>query len=277
MFQYAAGKALACKHGTSLLLDTSGFNNYYLHQLGLTKLFTNSCVVAKPSDIQQLIGYRARPFAKKILRKLQFKPLNRNLFFEPSDIFWQSFSNLPDNVYLEGYWQSENYFLDFEETIRESFRFPPLIDLLNQGLAEAMVSKSSVSVHIRRGDYVSQTINQSIYYQCTLDYYRAAMAHINAHVANPSYYVFSDDIEWAKTVFADDAIQAFIGHNQGEKSYIDMQLMSLCKHNIIANSTFSWWGAWLNENRAKIVISPREWFINGRSSKDLIPENWIKI
>lgn len=277
MFQYAAGRALALQHQTELFLDTADFDSYRLHSLLLMRLFPTACKPTEPATTRNLIGFRANAICKKILRKLNSPKLSLPIIFEPSERYWQQFSATPDNVYLDGYWQSESYFSSYEKQIRTDFTFPPLQTEVNQALAAEIAQSTAVSLHIRRGDYVSQAVNQSIYYQCDMDYYRAAIAHINANVRNPRYFVFSDDIAWAKTTFAAYDIYSFVSHNTGDQSYVDMQLMSLCKHNIIANSTFSWWGAWLNDNQAKIVISPREWFVNGRSSKDLIPETWVQI
>lgn len=277
MFQYAAGKALACKHGTVLKLDTRDFNRYQLHPLELRRLFPEICSEATPASIRKICGYKTQPTFKRALRKIGFRRLNNQLIFEPKYTFWPDFLQLPDNIYLDGYWQSERYFIDHEKTIRNDFRFPVLSDPINLGLADEISRVASVSLHVRRGDYVTHSINQTIYYQCTMDYYHHAIKHINDCVENPEFFVFSDDIEWAQRTFANYDIRAFVGHNNGARNYIDMQLMSLCKYNIIANSTFSWWAAWLNQNPGKIVISPQEWFVNGQSSHDLIPPNWIKI
>lgn len=193
MFQYAAGKALALQHQTGLFLDTADFDGYSLHPLLLMRLFPAVCRPIEPATMKHLIGFRTHPMCKKILRKLNTPQLSQPIIFEPSEHYWQQFPALPNNVYLDGYWQSERYFSNYANQIRADFNFPPLKSPANQALANEIAESVAVSLHIRRGDYVSQTVNQSIYYQCDMDYYRAAMAHINANVRNPRYFIFSDD------------------------------------------------------------------------------------
>lgn len=203
-------------------------------------------------------------------------------------LFWKSFNHIKQKDallfdeeimstshmlnYYEGFWQSEKYFKNVEEQTRKSFQFKR--HLFNQEtilLEKEIKSNNSVSVHIRRGDY----LNFAHCAVCDNSYYDRAEQYIIKKVDNPCFYVFSDDIEWCqnniKTINA-----KFIGCNTGKDSWQDMYLMSICKHNIIANSTFSWWGAWLNDNQNKIVVSPNQWFI-GSDSKDILPNTWIKI
>ena len=178
--------------------------------------------------------------------------------------------------FLVGVWQVEIYFKDFKNIIEEAFLFRIPSDKNNIALMGDINSFNSVSIHIRRGDYEStywKTVLGFINYH---NYYRNALAYINNKVENPHFFIFSDDIEWAKANLKISNC-TYIGHNKAEKSYIDMYLMSLCKHNIIANSTFSWWAAWLNKNINKIVIMPEKWIIRDYSPEGIYPESWIKI
>ena len=135
----------------------------------------------------------------------------------------------------------------------------------------------AVSLHVRRGDYVSDPKTKAILGVCSLDYYRAAIAHIAERIESPAFFVFSDDIAWAKANLEIPFPCEYVDHNQGQQSYNDMHLMSLCKHHIIANSSFSWWGAWLNPRKDKIVIAPENWFANNEDAKDLIPPESVKL
>ena len=174
--------------------------------------------------------------------------------------------------YLKGYWQSEKYFSDFSVGLSNEFKFPALTDEKNKKLSDEIIETSSVSIHIRRGDYLLSGRNFAL----DLNYYNEAIKYIQQRVTNPVFYVFSDDMQWVRENFDDQTFVA-IDWNQGNNSYLDMQLMSLCKHNIIANSSFSWWGAWLNPNPDKIVIAPAKWMPHHTGSNDLIPESWIRI
>ena len=174
--------------------------------------------------------------------------------------------------YLRGYWQSEKYFLDFSNHLRNEFTFPPLIDEKNIEIENQIRSTNAVSIHIRRGDYLLSGRKIAL----DLKYYQRAMEYIHHKITNPVFYVFSDDIKWVKENFNNQHI-TLINWNTGNNSYIDMQLMSLCKHNIIANSSFSWWGAWLNKYSEKIVIAPAKWMPHLTCSNDLIPKNWVQL
>lgn len=184
------------------------------------------------------------------------------------------FSNNDYNSYYNGYWQSEKYFANISETIKKHFRFKEsLLNTSTKSIAKILKSENSVSIHIRRGDY----LNESGWDTCNIDYYNRAIEYIKKRVPNCEFYIFSDDIKWCKEQFKGNEY-SFIDWNKDDDSWQDMYLMSQCKHNIIANSTFSWWGAWLNSNPSKIVIAPKVWF-KDRDNNDchIVPNNWIKI
>jgi Glycosyl transferase family 11 len=178
---------------------------------------------------------------------------------------------------LDGYWQSEKYFIDCSKLIRKDFTFKNELDSYNLKLKSKIDKTNSVSIHIRRGDYVNNLNTNATHGLCSIDYYIKAVNYITERIESPYFFVFSDDIEWAKKNIMLNFPCQFISHNIGSKSYLDMQLMSLCKHNVIANSSFSWWGAWLNSNDNKIVIAPRKWFAVNTDICDLIPSNWISL
>lgn len=182
----------------------------------------------------------------------------------------------PINVYL-GYWQTELYFKGLESQIRHEFSFSnDLLSVESKNIAEAIKSSNSVSVHIRRGDYLLPKYQVLYGNICTLDYYRKAIALVMNRIVDCKIFIFSDDIDWVKVnLNVDDA--TFIDFNRGQDSWQDMFLMSICKHNIIANSTFSWWGAWLNTNPDKVVICPSRFLNVPDKSSDIIPEDWIKL
>lgn len=175
-----------------------------------------------------------------------------------------------------GTWQSEQFFNSAALLVRESFQFKQtLLSPLTINLSESMKEKNSVSIHIRRGDYLSDQYCNGFVGACTDEYYQAAIDYIQSKIESPKYYVFTDDYEWVKENFKlDNAF--YIQHNTGSNSWQDMYLMSRCKHNIIANSSFSWWGAWLNDNPSKIVVAPHKWW-NTIEKDDVIPDDWIRL
>lgn len=180
--------------------------------------------------------------------------------------------------YYLGYWQSEKYFKNISETIRTAFTFDVTkLSQESRQTAKKIQNTNSISIHIRRGDYLLDKYQKLYGGICTLDYYTKAINYMLENVPDCKFFIFSDDIKWVEENLCNLIHnKTFIDFNKGKNSWQDMYLMSICKHNIIANSTFSWWAAWLNLNKNKIVISPKV-FLNIGDSKDLIPEDWIKI
>lgn len=279
MFQYAAGRSLSLTHGRQLLLDLDDFSSYSLHNgFELERVFALQAARADQSQISQLLKWRAHPLAKKILRRRWFSVFRGQRFVvEPHFHYWDEFQNLDGSRYLYGYWQSERYFQVHEKTIRKDLEFRIPLSGLNQQLAYELATINAVSLHVRRGDYVSEKKNADVMAVCSIAYYEKAIAYIAARVKNPTFYIFSDDIAWVKKNLSIPFSYKYVNHNRSKESYRDMQLMSLCKHHIIANSSFSWWGAWLNPNKTKIVVAPKSWFVNGNDAKDLTPLEWTKL
>ena len=171
-----------------------------------------------------------------------------------------------------GYWQNVRYFEDVADEVRQAFTFRN-IDDSNRLLGDEMAQCQSVAIHIRRGDY----LKHPEFMVCTPRYYDSAIAYVRQHVAFPVFYVFSDDLEWSETFMKERGVQyRLVGHNRGQDSYKDMYLMSRCHHNIIANSSFSWWGAWLNASRDQIVVCPDVWV---KASPVFSPQlqEWVRI
>lgn len=173
----------------------------------------------------------------------------------------------------EGFWQSEKYFCEVEGAVRRSFRFnESLLNDLTKDLSNTIQSENYVSVHIRRGDYVQQ---QAFFGLCDEAYYHQSIDLMRQKVGNPSFVFFSDDMSWVRDKFYEkDAV--YVDWNLGKESWQDMYLMTLCRHHIIANSSFSWWGAWLNPNKDKVVVAPRQWF-RSMPNYDILPGGWLTV
>ncbi len=179
------------------------------------------------------------------------------------------------NALLFGSWQDEKYFADVKEQVRDTLIFPEFTDEKNILLSEALKENESVSVHVRRGDFVGNSMFTDVFSD---GYYDRAIKYIKEKVKNPKFIVFSDDTEWCKINMPELQDAEYVSWNTGENSFRDIQLMSLCKHNIIANSTFSWWGAWLNANPGKIVVCPKNALINSeRYNEAFVCDGWIKL
>jgi Glycosyl transferase family 11 len=180
-------------------------------------------------------------------------------------------------VVLDGYWQSEKYFKSIREDLIKDLQITTLSEEEDLKVIEEINRTNSVSLHVRRADYTNLD-TQNIHGLCDIDYYGRAIEILADKVEKPHFFIFSDDIIWAEENLKINFPINFVGHNDADKNYEDLRMMSLCKHNIIANSSFSWWGAWLNTNPAKITIAPERWFATTeRNFEDVIPDSWIKI
>jgi len=166
--------------------------------------------------------------------------------------------------YYEDYFQSEKYFADCKEEIRKEFQFKENLQIPDG---------ETVAIHIRRGDYVKFA---DIHLVCTPIYYEKAITYIQNKVENPIFYVFSEDLEWVGQNINIPSDSIFVDYNPNMPSSHDMQFMSLCKHQIISNSSYSWWAAWLNQNPDKIVVAPDKWFADGMET-DIYTDNMVRI
>lgn len=283
MFQAAAGFALADQYKVPLKLDTTFLEDRSIKENFTYRNYELNCFdypfqIADKVDIK-----KSMPIESFLVRNLyKLLPFTKWVYYlETEQGFEPSFFQLPSNVYLEGYWQSEKYIQHIKKKIWQLFTFKEIPDQLNRNIANFIKNVNSVSVHIRRSDYVSNASNNQYHGTCDLAYYEKAIQYVIAKINNPVFYFFSDDMEWVLENFGTLPFEkVFVTGNLGTNSYIDMQLMSDCRHNIVANSSFSWWGAWLNQNEDKMVIAPKIWFANqgkNQQTEHLIPQNWISI
>ena len=277
MFQYAAGRALSLRKGVPLALDVSGFKHYKVHQgFEFQRLFRQEYEIASSVDLFKMIGWQSSVAIQRVLSRTPFASLRHPRFIvEPHYQYWAGINMLPTECYLSGYWQSEKYFDDVIPVIREDFTFRMPLEKKNAELAKHIAQVNAVSLHVRRGDYVTNPNAAASHGLCSLDYYQSSIRTISDRVDQPHFFIFSDDIAWVKSNLELDFPHYYVDHNHGADSYNDMRLMSLCQHHIVANSSFSWWGAWLNPSATKIVIAPKKWFVNERDTRDLYPAGWI--
>jgi hypothetical protein len=280
MFQYAAARRLAEKHSTILKLDVTGFEKYKLHRYGL-HCFQISEYLATQNEIESIRGGQNifSRLKRKICRQIGFdNPENKKWIFEKQFHFDPEILEAPNNVLLEGSWQSEKYFADIACILRREFVVKYQQDRQSKNFADLIKSTESVSLHVRRADYVQDALTNKTHGTCDQDYYNDCVNYIGAHVSSPHFYIFSDEPKWAKDNLKFDFPMTFVDCNDASRNYEDMRLMSMCKHNVIANSSFSWWGAWLNDAPDKLVLAPKKWFNDDtKNTKDIIPGEWIKL
>lgn len=270
MFQYALALKLESL-GRQVKIDVTKYAEHHVHNdFELDRVFGIDCPFASVREIRRL-GYRKANHLTEFLKRT---PLGKKTIYNNESYAFDEKVLTLDGCYLEGYWQSEKYFSDIRDKIRKTYQFPDFATEKQRDYARQIQESLSVSVHIRRGDYLNYSYLQNI---CTEDYYQWAMDDFRKkYPGNAQFFIFTNDVPWAKEHFR-EADCHFVTGNSGADSFRDMQLMSLCRHNIIANSSFSWWGAWLNRNPEKIVIAPEKW-INSETEEqiDVIPDTWIK-
>lgn len=278
MFQYAVARTLASIHNTALKLDISSYKSYKLRKYELDN-FNINAEIASREEIDKFTNQPRNPFQKALFAFLpQLQGRSRFYYEEKFYHFDSEVLNLPNNVYLNGYWQSEKYFIEIQDIIRREFTVKHHPDKYNLSLIKQINSTDSVGVHIRRGDFVTDENTKSLHGLYEMDYLQKAIFLMIGKIASVHFYIFSDDIDWVRNNIKIEYPMTFIDNNIGKKDYEDLRLMSSCKNNIIVNSTFGWWGAWLNKNKSKIVITPKNWYKNGPiDTQDLIPESWIRI
>jgi hypothetical protein len=277
MFQYAAARSLAARLGTEVKLDTSWLEykgakgparRYELGRFGL------DVRVGHVRDFARL------PAEKPALQALQRirprrRPFLRVIREDPYGEFVPEVLNAEDDVYLDGYWQCEDYFAAHEQLIRSDFSFPGPLSEAGAALAGKIELGTSVSMHVRRGDYV----RSRFIYSLDADHYRRAFELIAGNTGDLQVFVFSDDPGWCKENLCLDRPTVVVGREDIVDPFENVHLMSRCEHHVIANSTFSWWGAWLNPRPGKIVVAPTRWFRDPEiaNGEPRTPRSWIRL
>lgn len=276
MFQFAFGQALAAatshevRYSTDIFAQQSTHNGYELD-----RIFDLTVPMATTDDLRKIIGpIRMNPTYRRAMAKYQVPQclLGKSFQIERENAFDGNLvESLDAGGYLHGYWQSERYFFSIADQIRNAFTFRSVTNLILP-----YRERNNISVHVRRGDYLS---TGSIHASCNADYYSRALDSLGLNACDTRVYVFSDDPVWAQKNLSNIHPNIhFVEGNIGADSYKDMYLISQCDHHIIANSSFSWWGAWLNQSPKKRVIAPKRWFSDpSLDDRDILPKSWERL
>lgn len=272
MFQYAFGKYIE-KQGFKVKYDITGFHDYTLWDYKLETVFNIDVPKANNEEFNHIKDNSKNIFARLRRKVLGFKRLHiQEKTFNINELKKEK------SYYLDGYWNTWKYVYAVDNIVRDKFNIPnSQLSIHSKKILSDIQNNNSVSIHFRRGDYVSNKKNYNILGVCSLEYYQTAINIISEKISNPKFYIFSDDIEWVRNNFyMPNHTIKFI---EKTKDYEELALMSKCKHNIIANSTFSWWGAYLNNNKEKICIAPQHWYNHKKKNSrlKLIPPKWNSI
>lgn len=273
MFQYAAARSLALRWGTDVVIDPSwyapGFEKTTPRALDLLGLRID----ARLADAPQWQG-----FARLRGRLRSRLPLGRpwRPRREPRGRFDEGLLQASDGSYLIGYWQSWRYFEPIRPRLAAELepKAPP--GDRDRDLLERIACTEAIAVHVRRTDYVQVTQASSVHGVCAPDYYARALRRLSDEVQRPEVFVFSDDPQWCREHLAFGAPTTIVDRNGPGGALEDLRLMAACRHFVIANSTFSWWGAWLGRHPSKRVVAPEHWYADGRPTPDLLPPDWLR-
>ena len=275
LFQYACGRQLAIKRQQPLALDLSWFkkphllhssrkfelNNYSINAKITSNLDSLICSLGSIVYIRNLV--ESLTFSKSLIEGVD----SENLFS----------INDHKNIILSGYWQSENYFLGIRDLLMSEISPKYKIRSEYDDMKSKIDLSESVAIHIRRGDYVSNRLSATLHGVLPFRYYQNALNHIKLNLSHHHLFVFSDDIPWVKSHFDSRGENyTFIEGVKDSNAIEELELMRSCKHHIIANSSYSWWGAWLGAGKDQIVVSPRRWFADVSTPNNLLPKNWIQ-
>lgn len=277
LFQYAVGRYLAEIHKTEVKMDISAYDydgprKYFLGPFNFKQN------LATPEEIKNFTDIKQGKYKQWLYKLFHNHPKLPESFVRwNSMVFNPDILKLPDNIYLEGYFISEKYFIDAVDIIRKEFGFRDSQTDKNKDIADEISSCISVSIHVRRGDYVSDSKGSHTHATCSLDYYHLCINELAEKLEQPHFFIFSDDPLWARENLELPHPAVYVDHNPPNQPHEDLRLMSQCNHNIIANSTFSWWGAWLNNHEDKIVYVPKKWFTKkNKNDEGIIPLGWTR-
>ncbi len=283
MFQYAFGASLAKMHNAELLVDVRSCINstrgFMLSNFNITAKIASEDDLTKFNDVAKLGRNPLIDFLSSPFKYLKYMIQHNCRIPERVYVYSDRHSCFNGSAYIYGAWQSPKYFHDIKNEIFKEYTLKNAIDDVNLQTLENITKTDSVSIHVRRGDYVGEKYKND-FAHLDINYYMDSIKYMKDRYPNAVFFIFSNDIDWCKSNFGNSDNFQYVDQNNEQTGYIDMYLMSQCKHNIIANSTFSWWGAWLNKNENKIVICPSEWFgpnLKHQSIKDLYEEDWIKL
>lgn len=278
LFQYAAGRSLADKLNVPLKIDLSEFDTYKLRGFELDK-FNIEAEIADQAELSCINTRPSRIIRYKNRLAIYFGKITPAFAFREKNFRYDHlFAKISNPVYLDGYWQSERYFKIAEAHLRREIIYKGALEDSSMKILDSIKKYNSVSLHIRRGDYVTNPSAAAVHGVCSLQYYYDAVHYIAAQTSQPFFFIFSDDPQWAKENLKINHPVHFVEANGPDRGVEDMWLMKSCNHHIIANSSFSWWAAWLNNSIEKIVVAPRVWFKDSTiNTRDLIPDQWHRL
>ena len=270
LFQYAIGRHLSIKNNDRLVIDASVYLFDKLRHYDLDRYN----IKAEVGNIATCFFTR---FAKNIIPKIEKKITLPIKYVKERDTYFNNeILSEQRNIILDGYWQSEEYFKDIRDIILDDLTLLSNPDKENKKMLKRINNSNAVCLHVRRDDFVSNPLLQKFHGDLTPEYYNKAINSICYRLTDPEFYIFSDEPEWCKRNIFTNRPHTYVDINGPDKAPEDLRLMSACKHFIIANSSFSWWAAWLAEKAGTIIIAPKRWY-REKDEGDIVPKRWLRI
>lgn len=277
MFQYAAGRAVAVRNHSPLVLDLSWFGTDPERQYALAPFKINARIRRRESHGSEKPRWLER-LAERVHRKLNLPSQGVRVFSEKSFRYDAGIEVVSAPVTLNGYFQSERYFSTIQPLISEEFTLQHEPKNATNELLGLIHASDAICVHIRRGDYIANASANAYHGTCSLNYYDDGLAKVSAGLRNPRCFVFSDDPQWVRENFKISMPMTLVDIHGTQEAHEDLRLMRECRHFVIANSSLSWWGAWLSAKEGKRVVAPKVWFKNSENDTgDLIPSDWCRV
>jgi hypothetical protein len=281
MFQYATARALALHRNTDVYLDITSYSNMAdvdtprSYELDVYNIKAH---IASAEQLSSVLPADAR--RTKYVDKLKEAAGRGSIwtYLEKHHGYNLELFATPKNVYISGWWQCPKYFQDIRSHLLREFEPINAPNKKNAEYIKKAVSCNSISLHVRRGDYVSNKNASSHHGLAPIEYYTYAIEYFKKTIDSPVFFIFSDDLDWCKNNLPLPEGSIYVDGNEGTSAYEDIRIMKNCKHAVIANSSFSWWGAWLNSNPSKVVVAPKAWLQNEEANAqiDIIPEEWLR-
>jgi len=271
MFQFATGRSLAVRLKVPLIFDLSWFAGQVDRRFALYPFRIEAECCSQNLWLWPSGRAIASRFARRWLPRIMGVPVWR----EPHFHYAYGFDALKEAVFLEGYWQSERYFREIRSLLKEEFSLREPMPPASIKLIEEINACDAICVHVRRGDYLNNPVAAKLHGTCSVNYYRTGIRELCQGLASPHCFVFSDDPTWVRESMEIDCPMTVVDMNGPNDAHLDLMLMSACDHFLIANSSLSWWGAWLGSHTEKKVIAPERWFLTpDKDTRDLLPESW---
>ena len=273
MFQYAAGRSLAVRLGAPLALDLSWFGGQSDRKFALEPFHVEADQCSQCSSLSPRCQSLISRFSRRWLTHILGVPVWR----EPHFHYSEDFAALSSPVFLDGYWQSEKYFKGIRSLLLREFALREPLPPACAKLLEQISECNAICIHVRRGDYLNNPVAAKVHGTCSLDYYYAGVGDLCRELTKPHCFIFSDDPVWVRSSLVLGCPMTVVDVNGPNDAHLDLVLMAACRHFLIANSSLSWWGAWLGGYPSKKVIAPARWFsTSDNDTRDLLPESWLR-